>query len=152
MSKPVLTVTSIKAQAKRLKAQLDASGETISHSHSLELLALHHGYKDWNTFSAALKQQSLPPVAVGEKVEGHYLEHPISATVVAVYPLEPGLFRIQLKLEEAVDVATSQLFSAWRKQIHAVIDCAGMTAETTLNGEPHLRLALQSNLPDDPAT
>lgn len=142
MIEPLPTLASIKAQAKRLKAKLEESGEPISHSYSLELLAIHHGYRDWNTLNAIIKRKAPPPVAVGDKVDGHYLSHAISATIVSAQPVQCGRYRIQLKLDEAVDVAASRRFSAWRKQIFAVIDGKGVTAESTSDGEPHLRLEL----------
>lgn len=142
MIEPLPTPASLKAQAKRLKTQLEASGETISHSHSLELLAIHHGYRDWNTLNAIITRKAPAPVAVGDKVDGRYLSHAISATIVSVQPLQLGRYRIQLKLDEAVDVAASRRFSAWRKQIIAVIDGTGVTAETTSDGKPHLQLDL----------
>lgn len=142
MKESVPTLASLKAQAKRLKSKLEETGEAISHSHALELLALHHGYKDWNTLSAIIKNKAQSPVAVGDKVDGHYLSHAIRATVVAVQPERIGWYRIRLNCDEAVDVAASRHFSAWRKQIRAVIDETGMTAETTSDGEPHLKLEL----------
>ena len=43
----------VKTQAKALRAYLAEQGVEISHSQALEATARSHGFKDWNTMSAA---------------------------------------------------------------------------------------------------
>ena len=140
MSGPIPDIAGLKAQARRLRERLARSGSDPGHAAVLELIARHYGYRDWNTLRAVVGKGSDAPVAIGERVRGTYLSHPFEGEVVAVHAVRLGWFRIRLKLDEAVDVVASERFSGWRKQVTAVVDSNGVTAETTSDGEPHLRL------------
>src|SRR5918993_6137324 len=56
--------TDHKQQAKRLRASLAERGVEVSHSEALELVALQHGARDWNTLAAAHAEVA-PPRAGG---------------------------------------------------------------------------------------
>ena len=42
----------LKAQAKRLRADLAARGQSLSHAEALETIAHQWGVRDWNTIAA----------------------------------------------------------------------------------------------------
>lgn len=134
----------LKSQARRLRDSLARDGTTVSHSRSLELLAHQFGYKDWNTLFAAMGNRPPScPVDLGARVSGEYLGQPFDAEVIAVMRLgQDERYRITLNFEEPVDVVTFASFSAFRRRVSCVVDRAGVTAERTSDGRPHLRLAL----------
>ncbi|MFG1497909.1 glyoxalase superfamily protein [Saccharospirillum sp. HFRX-1] len=141
MSEPLPTLAQIKAQAKRLRQLMAAEGVDIGHSQALELIAKDHGYRDWNTLSAELKNTQ-PPVAVGEWVNGHYQGQPFRAEVRSVEMERLGYWRLRLQLEQPLDVVTSPRFSALRRHLMATVDDRGITSERLSSGEPLLRLQL----------
>lgn len=141
MNQPLPERVQIKAQAKRLRQLLAAEGVEVGHAQALELIAQDHGYRDWNTLSAELKNTQ-PPVAVGERVTGHYQGQPFRAEVRAVEAQRLGYWRLRLHLEQPLDVVTSSRFSAFRRQLMASVDAQGITLERLSSGEPLLRLQL----------
>ena len=141
MNQCLPTLAQIKAQAKRLRQLMTAEGAQVSHSQALELLAGHHGYRDWNTLSAQLKK-SQPPVQLGESVSGHYSGQPFSAKVRSVAPVQSGWWKLRLQLDAPIDVVRSAHFSGIRRQLSATINAQGMTDECISSGEPLLRLEL----------
>jgi len=140
MSDPIPDIAGLKAQARRIRETLTRAGSDPGHAAALELIARHHGYRDWNTLWAVVDREIELPVRPGQRVSGTYLSHPFQGTVVSVQVARMGWFRIRLRLDEAVDVVASTRFSNWRKQVTVTIDAAGVTAEITSDGEPHLRL------------
>ncbi|MDE0993453.1 MAG: glyoxalase superfamily protein [Rhodospirillales bacterium] len=58
------SITSLQAQAKRMRSKLGKGGHPISHSQSLEIIARQSGFKDWNTIFAVAgnNQQECPLV------------------------------------------------------------------------------------------
>ena len=138
------SIQNLKDQAKRLRASLAGSGEPISHSQSLELVARQHGYRDWNTAHAALgNRPSGPPVQLGGNARGRYLGQPFTAKVIGVRSqLTPGRWQVELQFDEPVDVVTFDSFSSFRSRVSAVIDADGRTVEKTSNGVPHMVLDL----------
>ena len=68
-SENIAPIAELKAQAKRLRARLQASGTHISHSEALELIAHQNGARDWNTLRASTG--NMPPLPkVGGKGHG----------------------------------------------------------------------------------
>jgi len=134
----------LKAQAKRLRHELDAGGTPVNHARALELMAHQYGYKDWNTLHAAIgNQPPPPPVALGQRVGGRYLGQAFDGEVIAVRAMDDGNhYRITLAFEEPVDVVTFESFCAFRHRVSATIDRRGVTAEKTSDGRPHLVLSL----------
>ena len=136
-------IEDLKAQAKRLRSALAATGQTLTHSQSLEALARQRGYRDWNTLHAAMgNQPPAPPVALGDEVSGTYLGRPIRGEIIGVRALGDGRFRIKLDLAEPVNVSAFEAMDVWRKRLNASIRPTGETVEKTSNGEPQLRLQL----------
>ena len=141
---PLPQLTALKDQARRLRARLEAGGETVTHSKALELVAAQHGYNDWNTLHAALGNRAGPESLVpGARVTGAYLGQPFSARVVGIQAISsaPGHFRVALDLDEAVDVVTFDSFSSFRKRVNGIIGEDGVSRERTSNGRPQLELS-----------
>ncbi len=131
-----------KAQAKRIREKLASRGTQLSHSEALELVSRQYGYRDWNTFLAAMGNQPSDIYRTGARVSGRYLGQPFQATVVGAARLQPGWFRISLDFDEAVDVVAFDSFSNFRSRISGIVGPAGKSKEKTSDGEPHLVLDL----------
>lgn len=142
------TIEALKDQAKRLRADLLAEGNAITHCRSLELLAHQYGFKDWNTLHAKVGNRPPPcPVELGVKVRGDYLGQAFSADVIGIRTLmSPDRFRVTLQFDEPVDVVTFDSFSNWRRRVSCVIDRSGKTVEKTSDGRPHMQLAVNQQL------
>jgi hypothetical protein len=136
------TLESAKAQARALRMALEAEGRDISHSAALELVAKSHGLRDWNTLHAAIGNRQEPPVAVGQIVQGAYLNQPVLAEVLGLTQLSQGRWQVVLDFDEAVDVVTFDSFSNFRKRVTKIIGADGRSFDTTSDGVPHLVLAL----------
>lgn len=134
----------LKRQARRLRATLETRGTEVSHSAALELLAHQHGYRDWNTLHAAVgNRPPPPPLSVGQQVNGRYLGHAFSGEIVGLRQLgEDGRYRVALRFDDPVNVSAFESMTILRRQIAAVVDRRGVTAEKTSDGMPHLRLDL----------
>ncbi len=118
------------------------AGTPIGHAKSLELIAHQHGFRDWNAMHAAVANGSPKEWAVGDRVQGTYLSQPFSALVVSVVAQTPGWFRLELQLEEAIDVVASHGFSNFRRRLRGVVGPKGHSVERTSNGQPHLKIDL----------
>lgn len=140
MSMHLPTAPEAKEQAKRLRAQLADQGTIVGHANALEQVAHQYGFRDWNTFRAAIGNRPPDGWAPGGRVRGTYLSQPFEASVVTVRMLRPGWFRLSLELDEAVDVVTFDSFSNHRKRIQCVVGPAGTSREKTSDGKPHLKL------------
>lgn len=79
---------------------------------------------------------------VGDRVTGEYLSQPFTATVVEAIAVRPGWVRLDLQLDEAVDVVTFESFSNLRRRVRGVVGPKGFSAERTSDGQPHLRIDL----------
>lgn len=131
-----------KTQAKALRSALSAQGQDISHSQSLELVAKSLGFKDWNTLHAKIGNAPRPPVALGQIIQGRYLQQPFVAEVLGVTQLSEGRYSVTLQLAEAVDVVTFDSFSNFRSRITKVIGADGRAFDRTSDGVPHLEIDL----------
>lgn len=131
-----------KAQAKALRAALEAEGREISHSAALELVAKSHGMRDWNTLSAAIGNRPDPVLQLGQLVQGRYLKQPFLAEVVGLVQLSEGRWQVTLQLDQPVDVVSFDSFSNFRSRVVAVIGPDGRSPDTTSDGVPHLVLEL----------
>ncbi len=140
MSTILPTIAEAKAQARRLRERLEAEGTAIGHGQSLELVAHQHGFRDWNAFHAAIGNRPPEGFAPGGRLRGRYLAQPFTATVVASEMLRPGWYRLQLDLDEAVDVVSFDGFSNFRKRVTGTVGPAGTSRERTSDGRPHLEI------------
>ncbi len=146
----------LKSQARRLREASTQLGHRFTHSQALEVIAAVHGAKDWNTLVARSAADSgdiyraterrgepgkaMPPWQVGANLTGEYLGHPFRATLVGLSLLSTDHFRVALQLDESVDVAASDAFSAERRRIRGVVNREGVTHEKISGGVPQLVL------------
>ncbi|MBD3664505.1 hypothetical protein H9Q16_11275 [Sulfitobacter sp. TSTF-M16] len=139
MTTPLPTTDVLKAQAKALRKDLSARGQTLTHAEALETIAHQWGARDWNTLSAKAARFT-PGWAPGMRVTGRYLGHPFKGVVKAARQSSAGFWSLTLRFDEAIDVVTSDQFSAFRRQVNATVNTAGHTAQKTSDGQPHLVL------------
>ncbi len=133
------TLDEAKALARRLRRERAATGETLSHSQSLELAARKLGHPIWNTAAARLLPRRPFRPNVGDRIRGIYLKQDFVGEVLAVSALAGGSqHRIAVELDEVIDVVTFDSFSAFRKRLNATLDERGRTAAKTRDGEPHM--------------
>ncbi|VAV86402.1 hypothetical protein MNBD_ALPHA08-2108 [hydrothermal vent metagenome] len=130
----------MKQQARRLRLALAEQGNPVSHSKTLEMVALQHGYKDWNTLYAGLGNNSPDsPVSLGEQVKGRYLGQKFAGKVTGVQAMNTqARFRVTILFDDAVDVVSFDSFSSFRKRVTCIVDRTGRTFEKTSNGLPQL--------------
>ncbi len=142
MSEELITAAQAKQQAKAIRAELKSQGVTVSHSESLERVARRYGFRDWNTFSAAVATRLPAAWSVGGRVRGSYRGHAFAARLLAVEPLKPGWYRVTLKFDEAVDMVRFDSFSNWRQRVTGVVGPAGVSREKSADGQPQLVLEM----------
>lgn len=63
----MISIQKAKLMARHLRASLGKHHQEVSHSTALELVAQQLGYKDWNTASAMLADESTLPAITFEK-------------------------------------------------------------------------------------
>lgn len=137
-TRPV-TRAQAKQRARELRNQASASGRTILHSRSLEMVAAELGYKDWNTASARLSNLPEIPFQVGDDVGGLYLGKPFEGRVHAIREIaDGGAFEVTLHFEEPVDVVEFESFSAFRQRVRATVSADGISWSKTSDGRPHM--------------
>jgi len=130
----------LKAQAKRLRDAMSDKQTPITQSMALEAVARQWGFRDWNTLNAAAKSNTPPQWHVGQRVSGTYLGHLFKGSLKAVRAANGGYWYVTVIFDEAVDVVESKSFSAFRKQVNAVLDQNGITHAKTSDGVPHMML------------
>lgn len=135
-------ITTLKAQAKRMREKLRSDGQTIGHSQSLEIIARQLGYKDWNTlFAAAGNQLPECPFGIGQRVSGAYLGQAFEGQILGLTQLQTqGRYRVTVDFDEPVDVVTFASFSAFRKRVSATINTDGLSPQKTSNGKSQMQL------------
>ncbi|MFC4235388.1 glyoxalase superfamily protein [Thalassospira xianhensis] len=127
----------LKAQAKRLRNALASRNMTVSHAGSLELLAQSQGFRDWNTAIAMTRKREpvrIADLGIGKRFAGSYLGHAVCGQIrgVTKTPVD-GVYRVEVHLDQPVDVVTSERFSALRQRIASRIneDCEPVLANGT---------------------
>lgn len=136
---PIPARDALKAQAKRLRADLALRGQTMSHAQALETIAHQWGARDWNTLSAQAEQPHIG-WAPGQRVTGRYLGQPFAGAVRAARVSASGMWSLTLRFDDAIDVVTSSHFSNLRRQVNATVTKHGRTPQKTSDGKPHLVL------------
>lgn len=143
MLPPSLSLDDLKRQARSLRRSLENSGQELSHSRSLEIIAKQYGYYDWNTLHAALGNKAPTPLQLGQQVSGKYLGQNFSGEIIALRDIGGGQnYRVTLRFDEPVDVITFESWSSFRRQVNATVDRHGRTHEKTSNGLPHMQIEL----------
>lgn len=141
--------TILKQQAKRLRAHLASSGQTISHATALETVAHQYGFKDWNTLSAASLTQSearagLPDMSnhfqVGNWVKGAFMGKPFTGEILGVQLHVSGSYGLTIRFDEPVDVVEFESFSSMRSRVNVQVGPNGVSPKKRSDGTPHLVL------------
>ena len=142
MSCTLPTLQEAKARAKALRQSRAAAGETLSHSAALEDVAKDLGFRDWNTCIASLGRAGPRALRQGDRVTGRYLGQPFSAEVIRAEGVvaKPGWMRLELHLDQAVDVVRFATFSNLRRRIRGTVGPQGFSEERTSDGVPHLEI------------
>ena len=140
-TKSLPSVEALKAQAKKLRAELT----DISHTRALELVAHQWGYRDWNTLAALAGQMAgqMPNThsyQLGDRVNGLYLGRNFSGEIIAAQRLGAGQTKLTIRFDEPVDVVSFESFSSFRSRVSATINKDGKTAARTSDGAPHMQL------------
>ncbi|MEM7301868.1 MAG: glyoxalase superfamily protein [Pseudomonadota bacterium] len=135
-------IDDLKSQAKRLRADLAASGQTIGHSKSLELVAHQHGFRNWNTlFAKAGNRPPLPMFVPGQRISGRYLGVAFDGEVIAVATQNDGnRLRVTVRFDEPVNVSKFESMDVLRHRVTATIGRDGRTTEKTSDGTPHMAI------------
>lgn len=144
MNTPLPTIDQLKAQAKRLRGTLQTAGTTVTHSRALEMIADQHGYRDWNTLSAAAtkpaeaKQRRL---GVGDRVSGHYLGHRFRGEITALEQRKQmNGHRITVHFDTPVNVSKFDDLPVLRQRVASRIGPNGRSPERTSNGVPVMQI------------
>lgn len=133
----IAPIAELKAQAKRLRTQLQDTGIRLSHGQSLDLLARQHGLRDWNTLCARAGNEMR--LTLGDRVTGTYLGQRFAGVVKALSALEGDrLRRITLHFDAPVDVVTFDSFSSFRQRVTGLIGPDGVSPRRTSDGAPQL--------------
>ncbi len=133
--------TDAKAQARALKAEAAQRGTSISHGAALEHLAHAHGFRDWNTLSAALPETGgAPRWRTGDRISGIYLHQSFDGEILACERLAPDRTRLTIQFDQPVDVVRFSSFSSWRHRITCTIDGEGRSPARLSDGTPHVTL------------
>jgi hypothetical protein len=127
----------LKAQAKRLRADLGAKGTDMTHASALQTVAHQWGMRDWNTL-AAKADVSAVQWHPGQRVTGRYLGHPFKGVVKAARLASSGFWSLTVRFDVPIDVVESQHFSALRQQINTTVNARGESPQKTSDGQPHM--------------
>lgn len=135
-------VTTLKSQAKNLRAALTRAGNPVTHSQALELVAQTHGARDWNTAFATADStaETAPLWQFGGTVRGRYLGQAFTGRVVAASERGRNHHALTIAFDAPVNVSQSALMEVPRKRINATINTAGRSISRTSDGQPHLVL------------
>ncbi len=136
------TIDAYKAQAKRLRTALAERDITLSHGHALEAVARQHGFRDWNTLTAAGPAGTGRPLQVGDRVTGTFMKRPFTGTVIGVQlRAKAPLRRTTLKFDAPVDIADSDRFHVWRHRVTVTLHPDGQS--TNAIGRRDGRMAVE---------
>lgn len=133
------SAASLKAEAKILREERATAGSSITHGAALEEVARRHGYRDWNTASAALPERLVTPVQVGQRVRGTYLGKPFVGLVIGMQ-LMPPYYQVTVKFDQPVNVSKFDSMVNNRIRVNATVDVHGVSPSHTSDGEPHMRI------------
>ncbi len=138
------SIQTLKAEAKALREARSLAGTPLGHSAALEEIARNHGYRDWNTASAALPERVAVPVQVGQRVKGTYLGQPFAGLVVAMAILaDMQHYKVTVKFDKPVNVSKFASMVHERQRVTATVALNGISPAHTSDGEPHMRVVRQ---------
>ena len=134
------SVSDLKDLARRLRQAMAQQGTPVTHSQSLELLALQYGLRDWNTLRAQAATPGPVVPQVGAAVSGRYMGQPFTGVLKAIARLGQGTWRVSVQLDAPVDVVSFDSFSSWRHRVSGMVDHTGRSLRHRSDGTPHLEL------------
>ena len=134
------SIQTLKSEAKALRDERTLAGTPLGHGQALEEIARKHGYRDWNTASAALPERIAIPVQVGQRVKGTYLGRPFAGLVLGMQLL-PDMrhYEVTVKFDKPVNVSKFD-WPMERLRVRATVNLDGVSPAHTSDGEPHMRL------------
>ena len=136
------SIQTLKSEARILRQERAAAGTPIGQGQALEEIARSHGYRDWNTASAALPERVNIPVQVGQRVKGTYLSRPFAGLVVGMQLLaDMQHYEVTVKFDQPVNVSKFASMVHNRQRVRATIGLDGISMARTSDGEPHMRIA-----------
>jgi hypothetical protein len=135
------SIQTLKSEAKALRAERERAGTPLGQGQALEEIAKKHGYRDWNTASAALPERITVPVQVGQQVKGSYLGQPFTGMVLGLQLLaDMRHYEVTVKFDHPVNVSKFASMVHNRQRVRATIDAHGVSPAHTSDGEPHMRV------------
>ncbi|MEN8894546.1 MAG: glyoxalase superfamily protein [Yoonia sp.] len=137
------SLAALKAQAKSLRTSLAATGHTISHAQSLELLAKQLGHRDWNTLHAAAGNSPALLVQLGQNISGLYMGRPFTGKVIRASDIGNGArSQFSVRFDTPVNISKFDSMVIERRQVTATINRDGHSSEKTSDGTPHMAVDL----------
>lgn len=136
------SIQTLKAEAKALRQERAVAGTPLGQGEALEEIARGHGYRDWNTASAALPERVAVPVQVGQRVNGKYLSRSFAGMVVGVKLLaDMQHYEVTVKFDRPVNVSKFASMVIERQRVTATVGLDGISMSHTSDGEPHMRIS-----------
>ena len=135
------SIQTLKSEAKALREERARDGAPLNHGQALEEVSRRHGYRDWNTASAALPERIAIPVQVGQRVKGTYLSRPFAGLVIAM-KLMPDMqhYEVTVRFDQPVNVSKFASMVHNRQRVTATVGIDGVSLSRTSDGEPHMRI------------
>ena len=130
----------LKTEARTWRGQRQTQGESVTHGAALEIVALRHGFRDWNTACALLPERDPTPLVPSDRVTGTYLGHPFEDVLLAATPLGPGQTSVTVQFDAPIDVTAGTPYAHMRRRVTATLDEDGTSPARTGDGAPHMRL------------
>ena len=136
-----VSIKTLKSEARALRDERHKAGAPIAHGQALEEVARLHGYRDWNTASAALPERLPVLLQVGERVKGTYLSKPFTGMVIGLQLLtDMQHYEVTVKFDQPVNVSKFASMVHNRQRVRATIGRNGVSPAKTSDGEPHMRI------------
>jgi hypothetical protein len=136
-----ISTQTLKSEAKSLREERSRAGTPIGQGEALEEIAHRHGYRDWNTASAALPDRTMPPAQVGNRVTGTYLGKPFAGLLIGLQMLrDMRHYEVTVQFDKPVNVSKFDSMVHNRSRVRATVGSDGISLARTSDGEPHMRL------------
>ena len=134
------SIQTLKSEARSLRDERMLSGRPLGQGQALEEIARRHGYRDWNTASAALPERVVIPLQVGQHVTGSYLGRPFAGLLIGMQLLaDMRHYEVTVKFDKPVNVSRFD-WPIERQRVRATVDVNGVSLAHTSDGEPHMRI------------